>query len=237
PKQNRSAAFTMSNEATAESIAAAGPDVVVDRIDAFLDDRKLTQEQVADVYNRWSSTYEADLARVPLGYNNPKQLVDAFAKVMPPGQQCRILDVACGTGLVGERLRQLGYQRVDGIDGSEQMLETARRKGIYDGLHCELIGDQLVKCVPPRTYDALLTTGSFCPNHLAPSCLRTPGRAGGIVGLAIRKEFLSTDPVLCQLEPEMDKLQAEGVWQPVLREERECYYGDQAGMFYLLRVN
>lgn len=44
-----------------------------------------------------------------------------------------IIDVACGTGLVGAGLRPLA-SRLTGIDLSPQMLEGARRSGHYDAL-------------------------------------------------------------------------------------------------------
>ena len=44
------------------------------------------------------------------------------------------LDLGCGTGLVGERLRKM-VRRLEGVDLSEAMLAEARRKQIYDRLH------------------------------------------------------------------------------------------------------
>ena len=48
-----------------------------------------------------------------------------------------ILDIGCGTGLVGAQVRPLmhpGAGRLDGVDISPAMLEKARDKGIYDRL-------------------------------------------------------------------------------------------------------
>jgi predicted TPR repeat methyltransferase len=44
-----------------------------------------------------------------------------------------ILDIGCGTGLVGAQVRPLA-SRLDGVDLSSAMLEKARDKGIYDRL-------------------------------------------------------------------------------------------------------
>ncbi len=44
-----------------------------------------------------------------------------------------ILDIGCGTGLVGAQVRRLAG-RLDGVDISLAMLEKARGKNIYDGL-------------------------------------------------------------------------------------------------------
>jgi predicted TPR repeat methyltransferase len=45
-----------------------------------------------------------------------------------------ILDIGCGTGLVGAQVRPLAG-RLDGVDVSLAMLEKARSKGLYDGLY------------------------------------------------------------------------------------------------------
>jgi predicted TPR repeat methyltransferase len=44
-----------------------------------------------------------------------------------------ILDIGCGTGLVGVQVRPLAG-RLDGVDISPAMLEKAKAKGLYDGL-------------------------------------------------------------------------------------------------------
>lgn len=47
---------------------------------------------------------------------------------------CRILDVGCGTGLVGQELAARGFKQITGIDFSEQMLEAAAVKQVYANL-------------------------------------------------------------------------------------------------------
>lgn len=47
----------------------------------------------------------------------------------------RILDLACGSGTIGDAMRSLGQTgEIYGIDFSEKMLDAARRKQIYNGL-------------------------------------------------------------------------------------------------------
>ncbi len=47
-----------------------------------------------------------------------------------------VLDVGCGTGIVGIALRDGGFSQVDGIDISPQMLEQSRGKSCVTGLMC-----------------------------------------------------------------------------------------------------
>ena len=42
-----------------------------------------------------------------------------------------VLDVACGTGVVGEEIRAAGYTNVDGLDPSQGYLNGAMAKGIF----------------------------------------------------------------------------------------------------------
>lgn len=72
-----------------------------------------------------------------LAYRVPRDLVDL---VLPQvrDRALDVLDLGCGTGLVGEALRQAGLRHGTwtGIDLSSQMLERARQRGCYDALHC-----------------------------------------------------------------------------------------------------
>jgi predicted TPR repeat methyltransferase len=66
-------------------------------------------------------------------------LFDAMVRLAPSGN-FDILDLGCGTGLVGARFHQLA-RTLTGIDISPNMLEAARQRQIYDTLICgDLIG-------------------------------------------------------------------------------------------------
>ena len=67
-----------------------------------------------------------------------------------------ILDIGCGTGLVGAQARHLAA-RLDGVDVSPEMLEKAAKKGLYDRL-------EQADLVPAlsghaQCYDAVLGAG------------------------------------------------------------------------------
>lgn len=71
-----------------------------------------------------------------LGYRTPEALETAIRTAMATrglGRFGRALDLGCGTGLMGGRLRPL-VERLEGVDLSANMLGEARRKGIYDRL-------------------------------------------------------------------------------------------------------
>jgi predicted TPR repeat methyltransferase len=67
-----------------------------------------------------------------LGYRVPEFLAEAIVKARP-GRFELALDLGCGTGLMGERLRPF-CARLEGFDISAEMLRKARAKGVYDRL-------------------------------------------------------------------------------------------------------
>jgi predicted TPR repeat methyltransferase len=73
-----------------------------------------------------------------LNYRGHLQLREMAEKVWPGARSAlRVLDLGCGTGLVGDQFHAwtLGGGRLDGIDFSARMLDEARKRGIYNNLY------------------------------------------------------------------------------------------------------
>ena len=68
-----------------------------------------------------------------LGYRVPWQM-RALLEECAPGPYARLLDLGCGTGLVGAALSGLAAHAT-GVDLSEAMLDRAFDRGIYDDLY------------------------------------------------------------------------------------------------------
>ena len=62
------------------------------------------------------------------GYTIAPAVLEKYAG---DNKNIRILDVAAGTGIVGQVLNQLGFSDVDALDVSEKMLKKAREKNVY----------------------------------------------------------------------------------------------------------
>jgi len=100
--------------AGAESDAAAMPGAFVEML-----------------FDQYASKFDEALVN-GLGYRAPV-LLEAAIRATGRDRFSLALDLGCGTGLMGERLRPM-CDRLEGIDISAEMLRKARDKGIYDRL-------------------------------------------------------------------------------------------------------
>ena len=96
-----------------------------------------------------------------LGYIGHLHVRKLAERVLPPDTRAlRILDLGCGTGLVGEAFKDLASGgRLDGIDLSPKMIEVARSRGIYDEL---VLGDlEKVLLAGGRCYDLIVSADTM----------------------------------------------------------------------------
>ena len=96
-----------------------------------------------------------------LGYRAHLDLRALANRVLPRERPPRrVLDLGCGTGLVGEAFKDLAAGgRLDGIDIAPRMIEAARARGIYDDL---ILGDieTVLPALAPR-YDLILAADTM----------------------------------------------------------------------------
>lgn len=106
------------------------------------------------LYNDWAPTYEAELGEN--GYATPGRCAAALAKFSTDLSQ-PILDFGCGTGLSGLALKKAGFQVIDGVDLSADMLREAEQKGVYRTTRQIEAGQALDH--EPGTYAAIAAIG------------------------------------------------------------------------------
>ena len=80
-------------------------------------------------FDEWASTYDADLLG-KMGYRAHQEAAHHLMALIPD-RQAKLLDLGCGTGLVGALLYQQGYRHLFGSDYSLPMLQEAARLGVY----------------------------------------------------------------------------------------------------------
>ncbi|MBX2825026.1 MAG: class I SAM-dependent methyltransferase [Gammaproteobacteria bacterium] len=111
---------------------------------------------VKSLYRQWAATYNDDLAEH--GYVAPNLAVEEFVQQLPVPQPL-ILDAGCGTGIVGELLRDKGQLNIHGADFSSDMLDQARLTEVYLKLAMADFSDTLD--LDDNTYDAVISVGVY----------------------------------------------------------------------------
>lgn len=128
----------------------------MEKIDSRLSSLYTSDENKLEKYDRWASDYESDLVD-EMDYVAHIDAAKIFSEVVAD-KSCRILDVACGTGLVGEELKKLGYSDVDGTDFSAEMLNVSKGRAVYNNLFQH---DFTTALENTGVYNALICVGLF----------------------------------------------------------------------------
>ena len=149
------------------------------------------KDEVVALYREWAATYDDELK--DNSYVAPQLGAKVFASHVLD-HEARILDVGCGTGLVGQALATHGYTHIDGLDLSAEMLLQARDKGCYARLfEADLSG---AIDVADACYDAVISVGTFTHNHVGPDGLDEVLRIvkpGGIASVTVNADAYIED--------------------------------------------
>jgi predicted TPR repeat methyltransferase len=86
---------------------------------------------ITGLFDQYADIFDAHLVG-KLKYRAPDLLFDAMTRFAQSGK-LDILDLGCGTGLVGARFRPLA-RTLTGLDFSSNMLRVAKQRQIYDNL-------------------------------------------------------------------------------------------------------
>lgn len=129
-------------------LAALGVEPIPDRVPDGL---------LHALYDARAFTWDAGTQRGGLSYEGANLVSRALIEIKPP-VLLDILDLGCGTGLVGILLRSHA-QCLDGVDLSEPMLNKAREKDIYDSLFCEDMIAFLLK--QHKKYDVVVSAATL----------------------------------------------------------------------------
>ncbi len=128
-----------------------------------LDDVETGQE----LYVEWADTYDVTMLD-GLGYVSPRLVAEALAEHSDE-PAAPVLDVGCGTGLVGQECAERGFTVIDGLDLSMAMMDVAARRGVYRNL----VEGDLRGSLPlaDAAYAAAVCAGTFTSGHVDAGCL------------------------------------------------------------------
>jgi len=155
----------------------------------FYDNLDLTHfhndEDLQVVYKEWAADYDHDNDNL-LGTVSQPLSVQIFQEYIKD-KSLRIIDVGCGTGLVGVELEKGGFSNFDGIDISQEMIDIAKQRG-----YAQLFIGSLNVSLPCENneYDAALCVGVFTHGHVGSNRLDELVRIvkpGGIVCFTVNE--------------------------------------------------
>ncbi len=147
-------------------------------------------------YDKWASTYDKDVARQNTQAHDYMtsfftELVENNKITVKP-DETRILDVGCGTGIMGKLFSNIGCSHIDGIDYSQNMVEEARKLGLYKTLigHCDI--REPAPFFFHGQYDLSISLGVFTRDMVFPESLKymiEVTKNGGYLLLSTRMEW------------------------------------------------
>jgi ubiquinone/menaquinone biosynthesis C-methylase UbiE len=152
---------------------------------AIYDKRRYPIVDVREGYAEWVRTYE-QIVQDEMDLH----LLDRL-KTIDWSVLRLVLDLACGTGRIGQWLKQRCAALIDGIDLTLAMLEVARSKDVYRTLH---VADVASTGLPAQAYD--VCTQSLADEHLPDlrplyrEVARVTKRGGYFVIVGFHPQFL-----------------------------------------------
>ncbi|XP_076323043.1 methyltransferase-like protein 27 isoform X1 [Tachypleus tridentatus] len=196
--------------------------------------RDKTPEEVKEFYESWANKYDEEVSL--FNYNGPKLMGKEFEKLNVP-KDAQLLDIAAGTGALGEELKALGYSCIDALDGTKGMLEVARKKNIYRNLFQFFFGCDKKSPVSEGTYDIAVSCGGIGLGHIPYSSFHdilAMVKQGGLVcWVTINpKEGEETETFNSVLTELKDSGKWEAVQDPVRVEE---FYKKEFAWFYVMK--
>ncbi|KAH9524583.1 hypothetical protein Btru_027262 [Bulinus truncatus] len=207
----------------------------------FVHEPGLTKEEIAERYSKWaqSAKYEQDLSED--NYRGPAITADVLTEYFPEENSrsnAYILDVAAGSGFVGEKLLQKGFKTLDALEPSEGMLNLARGKGIYKRTFLTFLNGTS-SFIESDFYDVAVICGGMGEGHIPCSGLDELIRfvkPGGLAVIVMREKYLtSVAEYRGRLEPRMKEMELDGKWTSLCRRVVPRYSFSNNGVVYVFK--
>jgi predicted TPR repeat methyltransferase len=126
-----------------------------------------SDEQSRALYRDWAETYDQTML-LGLHYQSPSIVARMLARHLPD-RRAALLDIGCGTGLIGQCLADIGFQAIDGLDLSPEMMRVAQRRGVYRSFITADLKRPLA--IESESYGGATCCGTFTHGHVGADCL------------------------------------------------------------------
>ena len=125
-----------------------------------------TADHTRDFYRDWAASYDAEITEN--GYQTPRRCAQALARHCDD-KNAVILDIGCGTGLSGMAFREQGFTTLHGNDLSQEMIDIALSRQIYDEV--SLIDLNNALDFAQGRYDVIAAVGVISVGHAPASTI------------------------------------------------------------------
>ncbi len=126
-----------------------------------------SDEKSRALYRDWAETYDETMLK-GLHYQSPPTVARMLSRHLAD-RAAAVLDIGCGTGLLGHSLSGYGYTTIDGLDLSPEMMQVAQRRGVYRSFITADLNGPLD--IPSETYAGATCCGTFTHGHVGANCL------------------------------------------------------------------
>ncbi len=172
--------------------------------------------ELEHIYKNWAKKYEDDVINLAgyVGHLITSELLLNYLR----NKQAKILDAGCGTGLVGEILNKNNFKNLIGVDFSQEMLNIAKQKNVYQSL--ELVDLTKNLDYEDSLFDAIVCAGTFTCSHVGPEALIEMVRItkkGGYICFTVRKQEWEASPY----KEIIDNLENSNLWRQVVYKTAE----------------
>ena len=172
--------------------------------------------ELEHIYKNWAKKYEDDVINLAgyVGHLITSELLLSYLR----NTQAKILDAGCGTGLVGEMLNKNNFKNLIGVDFSQEMLNIAKQKNVYQSL--ELVDLTKNLDYEDSLFDAIVCAGTFTCGHVGPEALIEMVRItkkGGYICFTVRKQEWEASPY----KEIIDNLENSNLWHQVVHKTTE----------------
>ena len=184
-------------------------------------------------YKKWAKQYDTILSE-PAGYVGYKSVIKKWMDYssLQDGLVHKMFDAGCGTGFIGEYLFTVctrGSVDLFGGDLSPDMLNEARKKGIYNDLR--VVNLKEVLPYEEESFDSVVSAGVFVEGHCGPECLKNIERVlkkGHYFITTVRKPFYD------EHKEEWDRQIKECGFE-LLESDKTPYAGDAEALMLVLK--